>query len=187
MSKAIQHALTIANSTIDCPGPLEINRKIATMGGGNSHLGRKKGLSLFGVCLFFECFLRFGKSGLPPKKNLFGGKTCAGPPKRREADNTERTSASSPPIPSSPRLLHRRPPPTPLSTAAAATALIESLPQPLSPSSRRHRRHCAAITEPSPPTPPSSCRRPRLVTATVVKSLSSHFLRDACSWGDRSC
>jgi hypothetical protein len=80
MSKAIRHALTIANSTIDRPGPLEINRKIATMGGGNSHLGRKKGLSLFGVCLFFECFLRFGKSCLPAKKNLFGGKTWAGPP-----------------------------------------------------------------------------------------------------------
>jgi hypothetical protein len=50
------------------------------MGGGNSHLGRKKGLSLFGVCLFFGCFLRFGKSGLPSKKKLFGGKTWAGPP-----------------------------------------------------------------------------------------------------------
>jgi len=34
MSKAIRHALTIANFTIDRPAPLEINRKIVTMGGG---------------------------------------------------------------------------------------------------------------------------------------------------------
>jgi hypothetical protein len=65
---------------IDRPAPLEINRKIATMGGGRFSSWSKKGLSLFGVCLFFACFLRFGKSGLPPKKKLFGGKTWAGPP-----------------------------------------------------------------------------------------------------------
>ena len=39
----------------------------------------KKGLSLFGVCLFFGCFFCFEKVGLLPKK-LFGRKTCAGPP-----------------------------------------------------------------------------------------------------------
>ncbi len=34
MLKVIQHALTIANFTIDQPALLEINCKIATMGGG---------------------------------------------------------------------------------------------------------------------------------------------------------
>ncbi len=34
MSKPIPHALTIANFTIERPAPLEINRKIVTMGGG---------------------------------------------------------------------------------------------------------------------------------------------------------
>jgi hypothetical protein len=86
MSKATRNALTIANFTIDRPGPLEINRKIATMGGGNSHLGRKKGLSLFGVCLFFGCFLRFGKSGLPPKKTFLAGRL--GPDPLVERSNT---------------------------------------------------------------------------------------------------
>jgi hypothetical protein len=64
MSKAIQHALTIANFTIDQPAPLEINRKIATMGrGGAILIVSKKGLSLFGVW-------RFEKVGLLPKKTF---------------------------------------------------------------------------------------------------------------------
>jgi hypothetical protein len=41
MSKAIRHALTIANFTIDRPAPLEINRKMATMGGSDSHRAEK--------------------------------------------------------------------------------------------------------------------------------------------------
>jgi hypothetical protein len=53
MLKAIRHALTIANFTIDRPVPLEINHKIATMGAGDSHLGRKKG----SLCLASVCFL----------------------------------------------------------------------------------------------------------------------------------
>ena len=79
MSKAIRHALMIANFTIDRPAPLEINRKIATMGGGRFSSCQKIGLSLFGVCLFFGGFWPFKKLGLPPKK-IIGGKTCAGPP-----------------------------------------------------------------------------------------------------------
>jgi hypothetical protein len=56
MSKAIQHALTIANFMIDRPAPLEINCKIATEGGGRFSSCRKIGLSLFGVCLFLGDF-----------------------------------------------------------------------------------------------------------------------------------
>ena len=57
---------------IDRPALLEINRKIATMGGGGISSCRKKGLCLFGVCLFFEGFWRFEKIGLPRKKKLAG-------------------------------------------------------------------------------------------------------------------
>jgi len=53
MSKAIRHALTMANFTIDRPAPLEINRKIATMGGGDSHCVKKStSLCSASVCFF---------------------------------------------------------------------------------------------------------------------------------------
>jgi hypothetical protein len=53
MSKAIQHALTIANFTIDRPAPLEINRKIGDDGGGDSHCVKKRAsLCLASVCFF---------------------------------------------------------------------------------------------------------------------------------------
>ena len=51
----IVRALTVANFPIDRPALLEINRKIATMGGGIIILAKKGPLfvgSLFGVCLF---------------------------------------------------------------------------------------------------------------------------------------
>jgi hypothetical protein len=48
--------VTIANFTIDRPALLEINRKIATMGGGAIIIMSKIGLSLFVVCLFFLVF-----------------------------------------------------------------------------------------------------------------------------------
>jgi len=53
MSKAIRHALMIANFTIDRPAPLEINRKIATMGGGDSHRVKKRA----SLCSASVCFL----------------------------------------------------------------------------------------------------------------------------------
>jgi hypothetical protein len=43
----------VADFTIDRPALLEINHKIATMGGGQFSSCQKLGLSLFGVCLFF--------------------------------------------------------------------------------------------------------------------------------------
>ena len=49
------------------------------MGGADSHHGQKKGLSLFGVCLFFGGFWSFEKSRSPAPKKPFGGKTWAGP------------------------------------------------------------------------------------------------------------
>ncbi len=53
MSKAIQHALTIANFTIDRPALLEINRKIGNDGGGDSRCVKKKAsLCLASVCIF---------------------------------------------------------------------------------------------------------------------------------------
>jgi hypothetical protein len=71
----------VADFTIDRPSLLEINHKIATMGGGDYHLGEKRdsifslcqkiGLSLFGVCLFFGGFWCIKKLGLPPKKNYW--------------------------------------------------------------------------------------------------------------------
>jgi len=70
----------VADFTIDRPSLLEINRKIAAMGGGNSHLGEKPtlllfvcqkiGLSLFGVCLFFGGFWCIEKLGFPSEKKL---------------------------------------------------------------------------------------------------------------------
>jgi hypothetical protein len=38
MLKAIQHEVTITDFTIDHPALLEINHKMVTWGGGNSHL-----------------------------------------------------------------------------------------------------------------------------------------------------
>ncbi len=49
MLNVIQHALTIANFVIDHPALLEINRKIAVMGLGDSHLVKK--WPLFNCCL----------------------------------------------------------------------------------------------------------------------------------------
>jgi hypothetical protein len=54
MSKAIRHALTIANFTIDRPAPLEIDLKIATMGGGAILILVEKRASL---CSASVCFL----------------------------------------------------------------------------------------------------------------------------------
>jgi hypothetical protein len=55
MSKAIQHALTIANFTIDRPAPLEINR-----GGGDSHCVKKGPLFVWRLAVFL-CFFALGK------------------------------------------------------------------------------------------------------------------------------
>jgi hypothetical protein len=52
MLNVIQHALTITNFEIDYPALLEINRKIAVMGGGLFSSCQKIALSLFVVCLF---------------------------------------------------------------------------------------------------------------------------------------
>ena len=59
---------------IDRPAPLEINRKIATMGAGDSHLGQKKGSLCSASVCFLGVFLRFGKSGLPPQKIFLAGR-----------------------------------------------------------------------------------------------------------------
>jgi hypothetical protein len=54
MLNVIQHALTIANFAIDYSALPEINCKIAVMGGGgDSHLVKKNGLSLFAFCVNF--------------------------------------------------------------------------------------------------------------------------------------
>ena len=72
--------MTITNFTIDRPAPLEINRKIATMGGSDSHRGEKRAsLCLASVC-FLGVFCTLEKVGLPPEKKFIGGKTWAGPP-----------------------------------------------------------------------------------------------------------
>ena len=65
---------------IDRPAPLEINRKIATMGGGDSHLGQKKGSLCSASVCFLGVFCASEKVVFRPTKNLFGGKTWAGPP-----------------------------------------------------------------------------------------------------------
>ena len=82
------------------------------------------------------------------------------------------------------------PSPHPPSTPSwAAASLTKSSPQPLSSLLCRLCRlqaaaiaGRAAITEPSPPTPLLSCRRPRLVTATIIKppSPSSCRLTEWC-------
>jgi hypothetical protein len=74
MSKAIRHALTIATFTIDRPAPLEINRKIATMGGSDSHRAEKMAsLCSASVCLL-GVFCASEKVGLPPERNLLAGR-----------------------------------------------------------------------------------------------------------------
>jgi hypothetical protein len=87
--------VTIANFTIDRPGPLEINRKIATMGGSDSHRGEKRASLCSASVCFFGVFCALEKVGLPPEKKIIGGKTCAGPPivteqaPKREKENNE--------------------------------------------------------------------------------------------------
>ncbi len=54
MLNVIQHAVTITNFAIDYPALLEINCKIAVMGGGGiSHLVKKSA----SLCLSSVCFL----------------------------------------------------------------------------------------------------------------------------------
>ena len=72
--------MTIADFTIDRPGLLEINRKIATMGGGDSHRVKKKASLCSASVCFFGGFGRFEIEGLPPQKKNIGGKAWAGPP-----------------------------------------------------------------------------------------------------------
>jgi hypothetical protein len=57
----IQHALTIANFVIDDPALLEINHKIAVMGGGDSDLAPKSA-SLCSSPVWFLGNLRATKS-----------------------------------------------------------------------------------------------------------------------------
>jgi hypothetical protein len=77
----IVRPLTVANFPIDRPALLEINRKIATMGGGDYHLGKKgplfvRRLSVFG-CSQFPPEQKNWKRG-QKKKN--GGNEWTGPP-----------------------------------------------------------------------------------------------------------
>jgi len=66
----IVRALTVADFTIDQAALLEINRKIATMGGGDSHHVKKSA----SLCSASVCFLlgvlalRKIRSPAPPKK-----------------------------------------------------------------------------------------------------------------------
>jgi hypothetical protein len=71
MSKAIRLTLTIANFTIDRPAPLEINRKIATMGGGDSHRVKKSASLCSAFICFLGVFFASDKVGLPPEKNYW--------------------------------------------------------------------------------------------------------------------
>jgi hypothetical protein len=70
----------IANFPIDRPGPLEINRKIGTMGGSDSHRGIKRASFCSASVCFLGVFCALEKVGLPPEKKKNGRKTCAGPP-----------------------------------------------------------------------------------------------------------
>ncbi len=74
MSKAIRHALTIANFTIDRPAPLKINRKIATMGGVILIVSKKGPLFVQRLSVFLVFFCASKKVGLPPKKNFLAGR-----------------------------------------------------------------------------------------------------------------
>jgi hypothetical protein len=74
-----------------------------------------------------------------------------------------------------------------LPAAVSPTALIVLLPPPLSPSSCHHCRCQAAIIEPSPPTPPLSCRRRQAANILELLLPLSHFVRDACPLGNGSC
>ncbi len=69
----------VTNFLIDQPALLEINRKIATMGGGDYHLG-KKGPLFAALCLLSVCFWVFAiparkkkkEKGAHQKKNMEG-------------------------------------------------------------------------------------------------------------------
>ena len=63
----IVRAVTIADFTIDRPALLEINRKIATMGGGDYHLVEKRA----SLCSASVCFLE--SRGAPEKKTHKSG------------------------------------------------------------------------------------------------------------------
>jgi hypothetical protein len=74
MLNVIQHALTIANFAIDYPVLLEINHKIAVMGGG-AILILSKIWTLFVCCLsVFLGDLRAKKSLVSCPKKILGGK-----------------------------------------------------------------------------------------------------------------
>ena len=66
--------MTVADFTIDRPGLLEINRKIATMGGGDSHRVKKKASLCSASVCFFGGFGRFEIEGLPPQKKILAGR-----------------------------------------------------------------------------------------------------------------
>jgi hypothetical protein len=77
----------VANFPIDRPALLEINRKIATMGGGDYHLGEKRAslcwifvrrLSVFGCSPFPPEQKKLEKGARLKKKN--GGNEWTGPP-----------------------------------------------------------------------------------------------------------
>jgi hypothetical protein len=71
MSKAIRHALMIANFTIDRPGPLEINRKIATMGGAILILVEKRASLCSSSVCFLGVFCASEKVVSRPKKTFW--------------------------------------------------------------------------------------------------------------------
>ena len=64
-------ALSVADFTIDQAALLEINRKIATMGGGDSH-HVKKSASLCSASVCFLLWVLALRIGLPPPKKLAG-------------------------------------------------------------------------------------------------------------------
>ena len=74
MLKAIRHALMIANSTIDRPGPLEINRKIATMGGAILILVEKRASLCSASVCFLGVFCASEKVVSRPKKTFLAGR-----------------------------------------------------------------------------------------------------------------
>ena len=74
MSKAIRHTLTITNFRIDRPAPLEINHKIATMGGGDSHRVKISASLCSAFIRFLGVFCASEKVGLPTEKKLLAGR-----------------------------------------------------------------------------------------------------------------
>jgi hypothetical protein len=69
----------IANFTIDQPGPLEINWKIATMGGSDSHRREKRASLCSASVCFLVVFCALEKVGLPPEKKLLAGRLVLDP------------------------------------------------------------------------------------------------------------